>query len=151
MADRDFKGIWIPKEIYLNKELNWTEKILFIEIDSLDNDNGCFASNKYFAEFIGVSQTRISKSISHLKELGLIYQDGFNGRERILHTNIKMAKQTCRKVQGRFKQNDKHNNIVNNASIKNMAKKHRPTKKQLEAASDLAKIEANRKDNSACL
>ena len=24
---RKFAGVWIPKEIYLNKELSWTEKI----------------------------------------------------------------------------------------------------------------------------
>ena len=43
--NRDFKGIWIPKDIYLSKELNWTDKLLLIEIDSLDNENHCMASN----------------------------------------------------------------------------------------------------------
>ena len=44
--NRDFKGIWIPKEIYLSKELNWTDKILLIEIDSLDTEEHCFAGNE---------------------------------------------------------------------------------------------------------
>ena len=52
---RQFLGIWIPREIYLNKNLNWTDKILFVEINSLDNERGCFASNDYFAEFLSVS------------------------------------------------------------------------------------------------
>jgi len=38
MAKRDFKGVWIPKQIYLNNSLSWPEKILLIEIDSLDKD-----------------------------------------------------------------------------------------------------------------
>ena len=33
--NRGFKGVWIPREIYLSKELNWTDKILYIEIHSL--------------------------------------------------------------------------------------------------------------------
>jgi hypothetical protein len=52
--NRDFKGVWIPKDIYLNPELTLVEKILLIEIQSLDNEQGCFAGNKYFADFIGV-------------------------------------------------------------------------------------------------
>jgi biotin operon repressor len=90
--NRDFKGVWIPKEIYLNDDLNWTDKILFIEIDSLDNNHGCFASNAYFAKFLRVSETTISTSISKLKALGLIYQESFNGRERVLHSNLKPTK-----------------------------------------------------------
>ena len=37
--ERDFKGVWIPKEFYLNRDLSWAEKILLFEIDSLDNFN----------------------------------------------------------------------------------------------------------------
>ena len=133
IMERDFKGIWVPKEIYINDQLNWTEKILFIEIDSLDNNKGCFASNAYFADFIGVSETRISKSISHLKELNLIYQDAFNGRERTLHSNLKMVKQTCRKVQGSHDVKFKHSSIVN----KGMDKLDR----QIQAAYDLEHTE----------
>lgn len=34
--ERNFKGIWIPKEVYLNKELSWIEKILFVTIKNSD-------------------------------------------------------------------------------------------------------------------
>ena len=37
---RDFKGIWIPKDIWLSKELSLMEKVLFVEIHSLDNERG---------------------------------------------------------------------------------------------------------------
>ena len=38
---RDFKGIWIPKEIWESEQLSIMEKVLFVEIHSLDNERGC--------------------------------------------------------------------------------------------------------------
>ncbi len=111
--NRDFKGIWIPKQVYLDKSLKWTEKILLIEIDSLDNEKGCFASNEYFAEFLGITVTQISRCISKLKKKGLVYQESFNGRERILKSSI-VARQTLLKGQGSTDVDVKHNNTVNN-------------------------------------
>jgi hypothetical protein len=70
--DRNFKGIWIPKEIWLDKELGWIEKLFLVEIDSLDNENGCFASNKYFADFFDLSKVRVSNIISQLVKKGYI-------------------------------------------------------------------------------
>lgn len=46
--ERAFKGVWIPKEIWLSKELTLTEKVFLTEIESLDNSDGCFASNEHF-------------------------------------------------------------------------------------------------------
>ena len=86
--NRDFKGIWIPKEIYLDQELNWTEKILLMEIDSLDNKDGCYAKNKYFADFLGKSEGYISQCISKLTKLGYIYESNFDGRKRTLRSNL---------------------------------------------------------------
>lgn len=61
------KGIWIPKELFKNKNLSWNEKILLIEIDMLCSDsNKCFATNSYFADFLGISKSRISHLISEL-------------------------------------------------------------------------------------
>ncbi|MDN6167642.1 MAG: helix-turn-helix domain-containing protein, partial [Lactococcus lactis] len=73
--ERAFKGIWIPKEIWLDKDLNWVEKILLVEIDSLDNDEGCWASNGYFADFFNLSKNRISILISSLSKKGYISVD----------------------------------------------------------------------------
>jgi len=80
---RDFKGIWIPKEIWLNKNLSLTEKCLLVEIDSLDqNGKGCFASNEYLAEFISVSKSRCACIISRLRKDGFIIDVSFDGRTR---------------------------------------------------------------------
>ena len=72
-SERDFKGIWIPKEIWLSKELTVMEKLFLVEIDSLNNSkHGCFASNKYFSDFFELSIGRVSQIISSLKEKGFI-------------------------------------------------------------------------------
>lgn len=68
----NFKGVWIPKEVWLLKELSLQEKVFLAEIDSLDNKDGCFASNNYFSEFFELSRTRCSEVIKSLKEKGLI-------------------------------------------------------------------------------
>jgi biotin operon repressor len=87
--NREFKGVWIPKDIYLNPNLSLVEKILYTEIQSLDmSEKGCFASNSYFAEFLGVSNTTISQGITKLKDLGYIYQESFDGRKRILKSSL---------------------------------------------------------------
>lgn len=48
---RDFKCIWITKELWILKDLSLLEKVMLSEIDSLDNENGCYATNDYFADF----------------------------------------------------------------------------------------------------
>src|SRR6476469_3867874 len=70
--DRDFKGVLIPKDIYLNKDLTPTEKFLLVEIDSLSKNDECFASNEHFAQFLQVSKDRVSKLLTKLRRMGLI-------------------------------------------------------------------------------
>ena len=66
--ERDFKGVWIPKDIWLSRELSLMEKVLFVEIHSLDNERGCFASNRHFAEFFDVSDRQIRTYVGTLKD-----------------------------------------------------------------------------------
>jgi hypothetical protein len=83
ITPRGFKGIWIPKEIFFCEDLSWEEKMLILEIDSLDkNGSGCFASNKYLAGFIGKSEGGTANIISELRTRGYIEDKGFDGRER---------------------------------------------------------------------
>ena len=50
--ERAFRGVWIPADIWLNRELSLQEKVMLIEIDSLQHpQKGCFKSNKKLAEF----------------------------------------------------------------------------------------------------
>ncbi len=72
MTERGFKGVWIPREIWLHPGLTLQEKILLAEIDSLDNENGCFANNKHFSEFLNISQRRVQELLKSLKDKGYI-------------------------------------------------------------------------------
>ena len=119
--NRDFKGVWIPKEIWLNTDLSIIEKVLLVEIDSLDNsDRGCFASNEYLAKFVQLSEGRVANIISDLKKRKFLIQVFFDGRNRGLRISksessfnenvkaesTKTGKQTTRKRE--------HNNTMNN-------------------------------------
>ena len=114
-TNRDFKGVWIPKEIWLDKRLNALDKIILAEIDSLDNDeSGCFASNKYIAEFCGCSETKVSTAVSKLIELGYLSAAGFDGRQRKLKSCLSnFERQGFKNCKADF-QNLKDINIDNN-------------------------------------
>ncbi len=90
--NRDFKGIWIPKEIWSDKKLSIIGIALLMEIDSLDTKEGCTASNNYFASFFKKSKRVISNHISKLKELNYIKEESFDGRVRILRSNIRIVR-----------------------------------------------------------
>lgn len=117
--NRDFKGIWIPKGIWLDKRLNALDKIILVEIDSLDaTEEGCYASNKYLADFCQCTETKISTSIKKLVELGYIKITSFDGRKRYIKSRLKeIERQTLKNLKADFKK-IKDNNIYNNNNIK---------------------------------
>lgn len=136
--ERDFKGVWIPKEIWLDDRLNALDKIIFVEIDSLcSEERGCFASNKYLAEFCQCSETKISKAISKLIDLEYLYVVSFNGRQRELQSclaknarqNNKKCKAEKQKKQGSI-YNNKDNNKDNKVSKKEQGENSKKTADQ---------------------
>lgn len=80
---RNFKGVWIPAALYLDQDLTWTEKLVLVEIHSLENEQGCWASNEHFAAFLGSSEKTVANTISILKNKALIQVDGF-GHRRVI-------------------------------------------------------------------
>lgn len=87
--ERDFKGIWVPKEIWLDTRLNALDKIILAEIDSLDKgDVGCFASNEYIAQFCQCSASKVSISIQKLIKLQYLELSKFDGRVRFLKSRL---------------------------------------------------------------
>ena len=83
---RDFKGIWLPREIWLANGLNAHEKVLWAEIHSLyDREKGgCYASNEYLANFMGVKERTVRDALCKFRQLKLIEDVSFNGRERVI-------------------------------------------------------------------
>ena len=117
MQDRNFKGIWIPKEIWLSQELTLQEKVFLVEIDSLDNEEGCFAGNQYFSDFFGISKVRVSEVINSLVKKGyitstIIYKEGTKQiLKRVLKVSLRGYK---RKVEEGIKEKLKDSNTINN-------------------------------------
>lgn len=115
--DRDFKGIWIDRAIWLDERLSALEKVILAEIDSLDIDNrGCFASNQYLADFCQCSVTKVSTSISKLIDLGYLELGNFDGRMRVLKSRLSKSERQTTK-------NCKHNNTTNNTEVDKKVRK----------------------------
>ena len=93
--NRDFKGVWIPKGLYLNKDFSWIEKLIILEVNSFSaNDLDCFVSNDHLAEFAQASNSSIEKAISRLVKIGVLERtrrknNGVNQRIlRLVNSNI---------------------------------------------------------------
>ena len=80
--EREFKGVWIPKEVWLNSDLSLTEKALLAEIDSFTGEGKAFyKSNETIQEEYKVSRPTISKALKKLEGMGFIKIE-FDGRRR---------------------------------------------------------------------
>ncbi len=112
--NENFKGVWIPKEI-LNLEIKDKKagnlKILLSMIISLeDEEKGCYAKNKYFAEILNLTPNHISDMITYLFDNMLIsrtiFQDKGNTRmlrsliENHLDNSIKEKDNTYKEITG---------------------------------------------------
>lgn len=131
---RAFKGIWIPKEVWESKELTLQQKVMLVEIDSLDNEKGCYASNKYFSEFFGISSGRVSQVINELIDKGYLNAEYIKEDNQILGRILKIQSppypiKVFRKLnrgylendeggikysKGGYLENDEDNNIIYN-------------------------------------
>ena len=131
---RAFKGIWIPKEVWESKELTLQQKVMLVEIDSLDNEKGCYASNKYFSDFFGISSGRVSQIINELIDKGYLNAEYIKEDNQILARILKIQStpytvKEFRKIKrgyleneeggikyskGGYLENDKDNNIIYN-------------------------------------
>lgn len=129
--ERDFKGIWIPKNIWLDTGLSLQEKAFLVEIDSLDNHNGCYASNDYFSEFFNLSKNRCSEVIKKLEKKGYLSTsyirspDKKNIEKRIIrllentNTPIRKIDRPIREVDRGYSEKGEENNTLVNNTINN--------------------------------
>lgn len=127
---RDFKGIWIPREIWLTTELTLQEKVFLVEIDSLDNESGCYASNKHFSEVFLLTTQRCSQVIKSLEKKKIITIEYVNKKDskeiekRIIKVSRKFSegikyplggiKEPLKGYQGTFKGSNTINNTKDN-------------------------------------
>ena len=121
MEERKFKGIWIPREIWITDELSLQEKVVLVEIDSLDDEeHGCYASNKYLANLFDTTEITISRKLRKLSEKGYITIEYEKRGAEVTNRYIRLTKmltddyQNCKPT---INKNVKENNI----SIKNIS------------------------------
>jgi hypothetical protein len=84
---RQFTGIWIPRAIVEHPDLNWTERGLLAEIDSLTGEVGCFASREFLAMRMGLSVIRVKDILTKFRKMGLIVDLYFDGRKQYIATS----------------------------------------------------------------
>lgn len=73
---REFKGVWIPGELYKDRTLTWSQKLMLVEIDSFSaNGLPCFVSNEHLAEHLQIGTSATEKCLKSLVDLGLVVRD----------------------------------------------------------------------------
>lgn len=90
--ERAFRGVWIPADVWLNRDLSMQEKVMLVEIDSLQSPTrGCYKSNKKLAEFFQLSPNRVSEIIGSLAKKGWIRVEQIRNGKQIVERRIFMA------------------------------------------------------------
>ncbi|VVO05587.1 hypothetical protein PS834_03029 [Pseudomonas fluorescens] len=89
---RQFKGVWIPAEVWLDRSLSITEKVMMVEIGSLqDPVRGCYASNNHFGRFFGLSNSRVSEIISSLTGKGLLRVELIRDGRQVVERRVRLT------------------------------------------------------------
>jgi len=120
--ERQVKGIWIPIDIWKNKNLSWNEKILFLEIDSFTTqEKDCYISNEYIAQLLNVGETTANKILSSLISKGYVIKTKFDGRKRYVKSALHFTtSQPCTLVQPCLA--SECNPVIYNNNINNLPK-----------------------------
>lgn len=115
---RQFKGVWIPALVYLNREVSWNAKIIWCEVDNFTSSGlECFFSNEYLAQFLGCSIAQVTRYLGELKTIGWIEEVGFDGRKRYIKSLLDssfLRRQDMQIRKPRVSKNDSHRITKNN-------------------------------------
>jgi len=102
---RAFRGIWIPAEIWLDTDLTPLDKVILMEINSLDCDEkGCYASNDYLANFAGCSSSKVNQTVAKLKDKGYVTVENPQSPHRRIKTTYDS---TYQNLSSNLSKNDK--------------------------------------------
>jgi hypothetical protein len=97
--------VWINRNLWLDPDLSTNEKVMLVEINSLDSeDRGCFARNAHFAKFFSLSISRVSEVINSLARRGYIAieevrEDGVTERRIRMLRDLSAPPSENRRVQ----------------------------------------------------
>lgn len=69
---RDFKGVWIPRKIWDNPELDLFEKCVWAFVSSLHDPDKIFTISRSIAcKFLNCSYRRLEKTLVKLNNIGV--------------------------------------------------------------------------------
>lgn len=129
--ERQFKGIWVPAEIWEDTNLTWNEKVVLMEIDSFTAaGKNCFISDEYIGNLVGVSERTGRRILSKLIELGYVKKTRFDGRVRYIESTImdKIVRAGRTNLAGQTGQ--KCPNTINKITNTNIQEKEKIYKKE---------------------
>lgn len=92
MSEPKFTGVWIPAGVFQTTTISITAKVVYGVVDSLDNEEGCFASNAYLSKHLGLGERQLRNLLKELDDARLITRVETDGR-RIIRTVEKVALQ----------------------------------------------------------
>lgn len=69
---KEFKGIWLPKEVIENTNINDKEKMIYSMILSLSKNQECIVTNSYISKIFNITTIQVSRVINSLKRKGFI-------------------------------------------------------------------------------
>tara|TARA_R100001463_G_scaffold14733_1_gene38649 strand:+ start:5086 stop:5766 length:681 start_codon:yes stop_codon:yes gene_type:complete len=69
MIPEVFKGVWIPKAVFMIDDLTLHQKIIVSMVLNLSSDKPCIATNHYIGEILGIHPTRVSVHLNNLKKM----------------------------------------------------------------------------------
>lgn len=140
--------IFVPKEILYCKNLNTTDKLLLSYIKGFCKEDSLFnLKDKTIIEFLGISQTYLTKSLSKLSKLGLLdintkhYKNKERGKYRVINfidnveniNNMTIEEiKEVRNINNKNIENIENAEIVNNKNVKNINAKNIETIENVE-------------------
>jgi biotin operon repressor len=83
----------------ISKVCGFPRRFLFVEIHSLDNERGCFASNRHFAEFLSISDRQVRTHIASLREKGFITVSIQDRYDRVIRAAGRYARVPDEKIK----------------------------------------------------
>lgn len=133
----NIKGIWIPFEILINKDLSDKEKLIYSIILYFSKEKDyCSVSNNQLAELLNLTTNHVSKLISSLNnkkyvKVHLKYKkDSKEIEHRILKPILKIDNRYNSKQQVTYNQNELPPILKNDKDINNNILKNNYTKEE---------------------
>jgi hypothetical protein len=85
-----FEGLWIPRPI-VELGVPPIQQMILAEVNALEKNTGCFASNAHFLPLIGVKERSVRKHISALEDAGHLYTEGRDSARRRMWLSSDLA------------------------------------------------------------